>query len=413
MTRSFDILGPLPTGVANIAASAGTGKTFTLAALATRYVAEADVAIGEILVVTFTRSAAAELKDRIRQRLVEAEAALRADAADSGDELLEYLQSQDRAQRHRRIEAALTDFDAATITTIHGFAQQALGSLGLAAPADPDAALVESSDELIQAACADVLARRSLGGSVEIKLRDLVPIVSTVLSLPDVTIIPDGETGVPLADEWVEVVTEILSHVKQARRSASVMAYDDILTQLRDAISPSPGHRGRTSPGSVVGDSSAHTRVSATMSDRFPIALIDEFQDTDPVQWQIFSTLFADSTLVLVGDPKQAIYAFRGADVHTYVEATSGENVASSSLKQNWRSDEALLQVLNALLRDSSFGDERIRYVPVGAAQPHLETRITHKGGKPRPSVVIRSVEGPKPNKGPSLLRLGQPLLMI
>lgn len=389
MTQPFNILGPLPTGVANIAASAGTGKTFTLAALATRYVAEADIAIGEILIVTFTRSAAAELKDRIRQRLVEAEAALRADAANSGDELLVYLQSEDRLQRHRRIEAALTDFDAATITTIHGFAQQALGSLGLAAPADPDAALVESSDELIQAACADVLARRSLGGSVEIKLRELVPMVSTVLSLPDVTIIPDRETGIPLADEWVEVVTEIIGHVRQARRSASVMAYDDILTQLRDAI--------------LSKDSNSElAAVSATMSDRFPIALIDEFQDTDPVQWQIFNTLFADSTLVLVGDPKQAIYAFRGADVHTYVEATSGENVASSSLTENWRSDEALLQVLNALLRDSSFGDERISYVPVGAAEPHLKTRITHQGGKPRPSVVIRSVDGPKPNKGPS-----------
>ncbi len=394
MAEAFEILGPLPSGVTNIEASAGTGKTFTLAALATRYVAEADISIGEILIVTFTRSAAAELKDRIRQRLVEAEAALKPEAADSSDELLRWLQSEDRVQRHRRIEAALTDFDAATITTIHGFAQQALGSLGLAAPADPDASLVESSDELIQAACSDVLARRALGGSVEIKLNGLVPMVAAVLGLPDIAIIPDGETGVPLADEWVEVVTEIVAHVKQARRSASVMAYDDILTQLRDAISPN-------SAASSGSPDQVSARVSASMSDRFPVALIDEFQDTDPVQWQIFDTLFADSTLVLVGDPKQAIYAFRGADVHTYVEATSGDGVASSSLNQNWRSDEVLLQVMNVLLRDSSFGEGDIRYVPVRAAEPHLETRITDGSGQPRPAVVIRSVDGRNPSKPP------------
>ena len=69
----------------------------------------------------------------------------------------------------------------------------------------------------------------------------------------------------------------------------------------------------------------------ASLRSRFKVALIDEFQDTDPVQWEIFSTLFdgpdTGTSLVLVGDPKQAIYAFRGADVHTYLRAVRGRSV--------------------------------------------------------------------------------------
>lgn len=385
---AFDILGPLPNGVANISASAGTGKTFTLAALATRYVAEADFQIGEILIVTFTRSAAAELKDRVRERIVEAEAALRPDAPQSTDELITFLQAEDREVRHRRVEVALSDFDAATITTIHGFAQQALGTLGLSAPADPDASLVEDSEELIRAACTDALARHSLDGEVKIKLDPLVKMVSKVLSLPDVKVIPDFETGDAATDHWVKVVTEVIAQVSQARRLAGVMAYDDILTQLRDAIAqPSSSHES--------------SRVAATMSDRFPVALIDEFQDTDPIQWQIFSMLFADSTLVLVGDPKQAIYAFRGADVHTYVDATSGPDVGSWSLVENWRSDDALLQALNAMLGNTSFGGEEIRYEAVTAAAIHANTRIVGEDDQPLAPVVFRCVQEVK-GKGPS-----------
>ena len=75
MTDAFDVCGPLPTGVTVLEASAGTGKTFTIAALAARYVAE-GIPLEQILMVTFTRMATGELRERVRERLVSAEQGL-------------------------------------------------------------------------------------------------------------------------------------------------------------------------------------------------------------------------------------------------------------------------------------------------------------------------------------------------
>ena len=98
--------------------------------------------------------------------------------------------------------------------------------------------------------------------------------------------------------------------------------------------------------------------------------LVDEFQDTDPVQWSILREAFhGDRTLVLIGDPKQAIYAFRGADVHAYLQATEAAG-AESTLPDNWRSDAELLRGLDAVFRGAALGDPRIRVLPVRAAHP-------------------------------------------
>ena len=101
------------------------------------------------------------------------------------------------------------------------------------------------------------------------------------------------------------LVDRTVDEVHRRRRAAGTLSFDDLLTQLRDGLSEGP------------------TAVAA-LSRRFRIALIDEFQDTDPVQWEIFAKLFGNrgrSPLLLVADPKQAIYSFRGANVHTYLEA--------------------------------------------------------------------------------------------
>ena len=130
----FSLLDPLPSGRTAVEASAGTGKTYTLASLVVRYVAEAGVPIDEILIVTFTRAAAAELRDRVRSRLTEAVDALKRPP----DQLLDdafftLLADEDRQERLHRLEEAVVGFDAATITTIHGFAQRMLSALGSAA----------------------------------------------------------------------------------------------------------------------------------------------------------------------------------------------------------------------------------------------------------------------------------------
>jgi exodeoxyribonuclease V beta subunit len=126
-SRPFDVCGPLPTGVTVLEASAGTGKTFAIAALAVRYVAE-GTPLNRLLLVTFTRMATGELRERVRERLVSAERGL--DRALAGappehrDEVVELLAQGDRGEverRRDRLARALSDFDAATIATTHGF----------------------------------------------------------------------------------------------------------------------------------------------------------------------------------------------------------------------------------------------------------------------------------------------------
>ncbi len=157
----FSLADPLPSGRVAIEASAGTGKTFTIAGLVVRYVAEAAVPIEEILVVTFTRAATAELRDRVRSRLTEAAAALRlAPEVQPDDDLFKALAATDRAGRLDRLERAVADFDSATITTIHGFASSVLRTLGSSSPGDPDATLLDDTSRRRQGR----LRRRSLRG---------------------------------------------------------------------------------------------------------------------------------------------------------------------------------------------------------------------------------------------------------
>ncbi len=137
---SFDALGPLPSGRVAIEASAGTGKTYTLAALATRYLAEEAFVPSDLLIVTFTRAATAELRSRIRDQMVRSAAVLRGDTPiDDADALSRHLAAGDVSDRLVRLERAVSDFDAAAISTMHSFAAQLRSTLGISSAVDPDA----------------------------------------------------------------------------------------------------------------------------------------------------------------------------------------------------------------------------------------------------------------------------------
>ena len=104
------------------------------------------------------------------------------------------------------------------------------------------------------------------------------------------------------------------------------------------------------------------------MHRRWPIVMVDEFQDTDPVQWQVIDRAFSGrSTVILIGDPKQAIYAFRGGDIVTYLHAAETAG-AKKTLGTNWRSDAPLVDSLQAVLRDAELGDPAIVVHDVEAA---------------------------------------------
>ena len=112
--------------------------------------------------------------------------------------------------------------------------------------------------------------------------------------------------------------------------------------------------------------------------------MVDEFQDTDSIQWEIMRRAFGrgGSTLVLIGDPKQAIYGFRGADVYAYLAAARAAETRAT-LGVNWRSDQALIDAYDALLGGAKLGHEGIEYRTVRAADAHQTPRLR---GAPHPA---------------------------
>ena len=153
--------------------------------------------------------------------------------------------------------------------------------------------------------------------------------------------------------------------LREDKRRRRVVAFDDMLFNLHQRL-----HDG-TAPA-----------LAAALRARFPAALIDEFQDTDPLQWQIFDAIYGDGTLplFLVGDPKQAIYSFRNADLHTYLRARD-RATASYTLSANQRATAPLLDALNAL-----FGVHGNAFMLDG-----LDYHAVSMGGNKRPVLDDRS----------------------
>jgi exodeoxyribonuclease V beta subunit len=357
--EAFNLLGPLPTGTTVLEASAGTGKTFTIAGLVARYVAEGIATMDELLVVSFSRDSTRELRERVRERLVSARDGLGDPAhLPPGDNVLAYLAGTDSATvelRRRRLEEALTVFDAATVTTTHGFCQQVLTALGTAGDHDTGATLIENIGDLVVEVADDLYIRKwgnPTAGPPDMSRADFLQLASDAATDPATHLLPDDPTASGLPALRARIALAIRSEVDIRKRRLHLIDYDDMLIRLADTLTDAdsgPVARGR-------------------LRDRYAVVLVDEFQDTDPVQWAILRNAFhGHRTLVLIGDPKQAIYGFRGADVHAYLEAKqSAANVAT--LPTNWRSDSLLLAGMDAVFRGAALGDPRIRVLPVTAA---------------------------------------------
>lgn len=353
---AFDLLGPLPRGTTVLEASAGTGKTYAIVGLATRFVAEGHADLSELLLVTFSRAATQELRERTRERFATVAAALAdPDAARrSGDELIRYLADGDVAAHRTRLRQALSSFDATTIATTHGFCQRMLDELGIAGEREPDVVLVEDVDDLTTEVVADLYLRTY--GRVEsapISLSEATAAARAAIFDPQAELVPEGAEGTP-AGERVAFARAVRIEVERRKRAVGLRDFDDQLALL---------HK-------VLGDPEHGDAACRRVRSRFAVVLVDEFQDTDPKQWEILRRAFhGHTTLVLVGDPKQAIYAFRGAEVLSYLEAVA---VADSHLEltTNWRSDGNLLAALRRLYGGAALGDSRIVVHPVDAAQP-------------------------------------------
>ncbi len=363
----FDLRGPLPSGITVLEASAGTGKTFTIAALAARYVAE-GIPLEQMLLVTFTRMATGELRERVRERLVSSERALEqtlaGGSAAHSDEVLQLLAEGPREQvqlRRERLARAIADFDAATIATTHGFCQEVLGGLGIAGDIEADVHFEENTGDLLEEIVDDLYVRRfHRHGGAPFDRDQAMRIAKVAVANPTTPIEPDEAPEGSLAAMRARLGHAVRLELELRKRRMAVMTYDDQLTRLSDTLA---------GPGGAA----AASRLRA----RYRVVLVDEFQDTDPIQWDIVRRAFGEppATLVLIGDPKQAIYAFRGADVYAYLEAAHAADTRAT-LEINWRSDALLIDAYDAMFGGAKLGHEGIVYRKVRAAEANRASRL-------------------------------------
>ncbi|GAA1435283.1 exodeoxyribonuclease V subunit beta [Microlunatus lacustris] len=379
----FDVRGPLPSGTTVLEASAGTGKTFTIAALAARYLAEGVVELGELMLVTFGRNASLELRLRVRERLVATEAALRAvrrghprPAVDEIGELLCAGSDDELAARQARVARALAEFDAATIATTHEFCLQMLDGLGVLGDREPQAVFVEHLGDLVREVTSDVYLRRyATGGRAPFRdFAEALEVASRAVAAVHATLVPAAGDPEEASDaaERVGFAREVRAEVERRKLAGRLFTYDDMLTRLRDALA----------------DPRWGAAAAERLRTRYRVVMVDEFQDTDPVQWEILRRAFhGHATLILIGDPKQAIYAFRGADVFSYLQARE-EAGTVATLATNWRSDAALVEALATLMGGAALGDPRIVVRPVAAR--HAERRLRGPAGSSPPPLRLR-----------------------
>jgi len=469
-------------GTTLIEASAGTGKTFAIAMLFLRQLLEQHLPVSQILVVTYTRAATAELRDRIRRRLLEAVATIDGASVDAPLDALVAARRQNGELAADRVWLlqAVRDFDQAAILTIHAFCQQTLGEHAFESNAPFALELSENQAPLLREVTLDYWARAVYDADRDLVAalrRDsqgpdkLTLLAGKAVREPHMPVLPDAPTRsmpaseafetarataaqlwraeresilallcdaglrrgsypldkvrgewaavldgldtVPIGElpAWVRKLTpsELAAKVNKGgrapkhaffgaiaalcdaadalnvaleqrvlalrrglvdyardqvlrrRRERGVHSFDDLLHQLGDALA---GANGAALAGAV--------------RERYPAALIDEFQDTDPVQYGIFRRIYdCSGSLFLIGDPKQAIYSFRGADVFAYMQAArlAGESVYT--LDVNYRTDPGLLQALSTLFGRAHrpFLFREIQFEPV-RAQPEAREQL-------------------------------------
>lgn len=416
-----------------IEASAGTGKTYTIEKLFIRVLEEnPNLQIEDILVVTFTKAAAAELRTRLHAKLLEArKKAIKDHSAES------------------RWEEDLLAFDQASITTIHGFCERVLSEFAFEGGLPFDAKLADKGDDkIVDEMVFDFWRCKMYSGKIPDELMreaglfnhtQIQELTRQSLSKPLASIAENsdprktikaveamraefleknyqnpGDVGIgnyknQVADfialrdlfndpAWGQMQEDIkiLRVIKNSGslRKSTAKKPQRIVEELKGIASgyvsletrmmleaqkrlAEPGgygvtkvaRRRRNEGVRVFDDTLNDVRIMLetnkdaveALRARFKVAMIDEFQDTDPVQWKIFKTIFMDgpppNRIILVGDPKQAIYSFRGGDINTYLSARgeierfkSGENCGRVyTLPRNYRSEPAAVESVNSV----------------------------------------------------------------
>ncbi len=506
MTDTAESLNPLRlplVGERLIEASAGTGKTFTIAALYLRLLLglggesafPRPVNVEELLVVTFTEAATEELRGRIRSNIHEMRIACLRETTDNPLYASLLAEITDPQQAADVLLLAERQMDEAAVFTIHGFCQRMLSLNAFESGMLFEQQLIEDESLLRYQACADFWRRhcypltrdiaqvihaswkgpRELLTSIDRYLQGEAPKIKTppapeeTLMVRHQQILARIET---IKAQWRETVGELpdllensgidrkkFNRGNQGKWIDKIAAWAEEETttyQLPDALEKFSQSflRDRTKTDGVVPEhplfSAIETLLSSTLSlndlviaqamveiretvarekrrrgelgfddmisrlasalysesgealaaairQRFPVAMIDEFQDTDPQQYRIFRRIWRqqpDTALLLIGDPKQAIYAFRGADIFTYMKAR-GDVKAHYTLDTNWRSAPGMVASVNQLfsLTANPFMFRDIPFNPVKAAEKNQGLRF-ELNGSPQPAMNIWLMPG-------------------
>lgn len=503
--KSFNPINAPLQGVSLIEASAGTGKTYTLTTLFLKLLLEKELPPDRILVVTFTKAATEELKDRIRMRLVEAREAFL--AGTSEDRLLSELvrRQEDPTRAIRFIRNALIDFDRIAIYTIHGFCQSLLAEFAFATEMPFESEFIADYLPVYQEVADDFWRTRFYDNPPEL-LAYLLKIIPgpdyfrnllLQLNSPSARIIPDSvepdlKSLIPYRkarerigfqwSEWRDSVIEALmdpglngtvyggltakNAADPSPRSIRVMAlvestekflgpnhigfpFPEILEKMTTGRITAAAKKNHLSPrhpafdafqeladlnNSLIGEmkrfhvyllteffkysekelsfrkkqrnvlfyddlllavhgalKKENCRLAQAVRQKYTAALVDEFQDTDSIQYEIFSRLFGEGVtgFYMIGDPKQAIYSFRGADIFSYLQASDAAK-NRFTLTENWRSTPELIEAVNTL-----FGRIRHPFLFEAIGFSAGRAAVKHDGLNPKfsPAMILWHLE--------------------
>ncbi|KIQ97826.1 UvrD-helicase domain-containing protein [Lysobacter sp. A03] len=475
-----------PGGRSLIEASAGTGKTWTIAVLYLRLLLEQGRSPRQVVVTTFTEAAAQELRERLRGKLrwaVQLAESAEPVAGDAGPDtswlLGRWQQDADvRASDLQALRLALAEMDAAPISTLHSLCRRILADHPFACGVAFVMGEMVASDALLDEVTGDLWRRLQqgddsdplvmLGRSAGNLSRDRLRTQLKVCLGQGVSVggMPSAEINAALDPAWIpklegiiagsaetfaksaalpRVLTELLELLKDHSRlpseeSCKRLASASKLTGVRKAFENDPHllaagqfaeacvpairglqmsfwrelaavARGEiesrlaarhqltfdalisTVSDALVREAAGSERPLAdALHDAWPVALVDEFQDTDALQYGILDAIYCDAVgaprgrLVMIGDPKQAIYSFRGGDIHAYQRAAASAVAGDRlTLDTNHRSSEALVDAVNqfyAVAGDqlSALDTTDIRCRPVNASKRRSSTPYTVDG---------------------------------
>jgi exodeoxyribonuclease V beta subunit len=303
------------------------------------------------------------------------------------DDLSRYLCSQNESKRQQivvNLRRAAVEFDMATIGTIHSVCSRILTLAGLPSGNGNEAA---STKMLIQQKVNDYVATQAIqmASSPGPTSGTVRPRSSALLAK-----IVEEKVSAPDAELWVDP-----AHVNAAQLQKLVLDIHAIVASIHKQTQTNPTFDDLLRRAAAVMEDPQYAVAVSAIRQKYRMAFVDEAQDTDPLQWSIFrgiiQAISQDSFLVVVGDPKQSIYRFRGADVNAYLEERDVQNLIS--LDTNFRSDEDMITALNVLMDGQSFGNH-IDYVQVKSAPRNSGSQLSRF----RPVEIVNLGDTPKAN---------------